>query len=402
MNQPARASSIRRTPSSRSAGSSGCTSPASSSWTIGPSTTSPRYGVTPPRVAAVAGLPGRLRRAGAETSSASWSAGRARAARASSRTARASPEHGDLLDWMTGARRRPAASYVNWVGRTVRQVREEARPARRRSRPISAPTPDARQPRRRLSCATTCCAFVAPGAAGRAADPDAAERRRPLGWRLAAARPPDRRAARPAPGLRRCCSCPRRCSLVLLRCAGSVRPGDRAAAGPPSTSSGSPTLEDHDVTNQFSAMGDAQARLVPPLTLDLRAAGSCSTTPRATSTRTAILARVQTIHFARWVLLDDKQRLLFASNYDGSLESYMDDFINKVALGINVVFSNGVGFPRTRLAAPGRRQGRAEVQVLPPPARAADGGLVQRLSRPHRRRDGAQQPHPRAAWSSRR
>jgi hypothetical protein len=40
--------------------------------------------------------------------------------------------------------------------------------------------------------------------------------------------------------------------------------------------------------------------------------------------------------------------LLFVSNYDGSLESYMDDFINKVAFGLNVVFTNGVGYPRTR------------------------------------------------------
>src|SRR5262249_41753477 len=59
------------------------------------------------------------------------------------------------------------------------------------------------------------------------------------------------------------------------------------------------------------------------------------------------LTRVKTIHFARWVFLDNKQRMLFASNYDGSLESYMDDFINKVAWGLNLVFSNGVGYPRT-------------------------------------------------------
>jgi hypothetical protein len=59
------------------------------------------------------------------------------------------------------------------------------------------------------------------------------------------------------------------------------------------------------------------------------------------------LARVTTIHFARWVFLDGKKRLLFASNYDGSLESYMDDFINKVALGLNLVFSNGIGYPTT-------------------------------------------------------
>jgi hypothetical protein len=60
------------------------------------------------------------------------------------------------------------------------------------------------------------------------------------------------------------------------------------------------------------------------------------------------LARVQTIHFARWVYLDGGRRVLFASNYDGSLESYMDDFINKVGFGLNAVFSNGVGYPETQ------------------------------------------------------
>jgi hypothetical protein len=60
------------------------------------------------------------------------------------------------------------------------------------------------------------------------------------------------------------------------------------------------------------------------------------------------LAGVKTIHFARWVLIDDNRRAFFASNYDGSVESYMDDFIDKVAWGLNLVFSNGYGYPRTR------------------------------------------------------
>jgi hypothetical protein len=59
------------------------------------------------------------------------------------------------------------------------------------------------------------------------------------------------------------------------------------------------------------------------------------------------LAGIRTIHFARWVFLDDKRRLIFASNYDGSIESYMDDFIDKVAFGLNAAFSNGFGYPRT-------------------------------------------------------
>jgi len=60
------------------------------------------------------------------------------------------------------------------------------------------------------------------------------------------------------------------------------------------------------------------------------------------------LSGITTIHFARWVFINDRHRLVFASNYDGSLESYMDDFINRVAWGLNAVFSNGVGYPRTR------------------------------------------------------
>jgi hypothetical protein len=59
------------------------------------------------------------------------------------------------------------------------------------------------------------------------------------------------------------------------------------------------------------------------------------------------LARVNTIQFASWTFFDDRRRLFFASNYDGSREAYNDDFINKVAFGLNLSFSNGLGYPRT-------------------------------------------------------
>jgi hypothetical protein len=60
------------------------------------------------------------------------------------------------------------------------------------------------------------------------------------------------------------------------------------------------------------------------------------------------LAGVKTIHFARWIPLDGGRRVVFASNYDGSLESYNNDFIDLVAWGLNLVFSNGLGYPETR------------------------------------------------------
>ncbi len=45
--------------------------------------------------------------------------------------------------------------------------------------------------------------------------------------------------------------------------------------------------------------------------------------------------------------MDNNHRVFFASNYDGSHESYMDDFINKVGWGLNLTFSNAVGYPTT-------------------------------------------------------
>jgi hypothetical protein len=71
----------------------------------------------------------------------------------------------------------------------------------------------------------------------------------------------------------------------------------------------------------------------------------------------ADLSGIKTIPFARWLVLDDWRRVIFTSNYDGSLESYMNDFIDKVWYGLNASFSNGVGYPRTKfLLFQGARQ----------------------------------------------
>ncbi len=56
---------------------------------------------------------------------------------------------------------------------------------------------------------------------------------------------------------------------------------------------------------------------------------------------------VDTIHFANWIVVDQGQRVLFLSNYDFNLEDYMNDFINKVAWGLNLIFGHGVNYPRT-------------------------------------------------------
>jgi hypothetical protein len=61
------------------------------------------------------------------------------------------------------------------------------------------------------------------------------------------------------------------------------------------------------------------------------------------------LGGITSIHFARWVLLDGGRRLLFFSNYDGSWESYLGDFVDRASAGLSAVWSNTVGFPPTRL-----------------------------------------------------
>lgn len=59
------------------------------------------------------------------------------------------------------------------------------------------------------------------------------------------------------------------------------------------------------------------------------------------------LGDIGTIHFARWVTLPGTRDLVFFSNFGGSWESYLEDFITRAHAGLTAVWSNTVGFPRT-------------------------------------------------------
>jgi hypothetical protein len=59
------------------------------------------------------------------------------------------------------------------------------------------------------------------------------------------------------------------------------------------------------------------------------------------------LSGISTIHFARWVVIDGGRNLLFLSNYDGSWENYLDDFIDRASPGLTAIWSNTTGFPKT-------------------------------------------------------
>jgi len=58
------------------------------------------------------------------------------------------------------------------------------------------------------------------------------------------------------------------------------------------------------------------------------------------------LGGIATIHFARWSLLPDGT-LVFFSNYDGSWESYLGDFIDKAHIFLTAIWTNTKWFPRT-------------------------------------------------------
>ena len=60
------------------------------------------------------------------------------------------------------------------------------------------------------------------------------------------------------------------------------------------------------------------------------------------------LGRIPTIHFARWIIIDGGKRLLFFSNYDGSWENYLGDFIDKASVGLTGVWSNTIEFPKSK------------------------------------------------------
>lgn len=249
--------------------------------------------------------------------------------------------HQDLLAWMQRHATPPSANYVNWIGRTVTQIREEAALHAALAAHVQAMGPEAQTTEPALLREHLLDFVAAERRAGRLKLTPPAPT--PFGWSVG--------------NLAHLIGVPLALlilapfllvlsPLLLARLRWLERTDPEIVPRPDrGRVEALAALEDHDVTNQFSAFGDAKpGRFRRWLVLVLLALLDYAA--RHIYNR-GYLTRVQTIHFARWVLLDDKHRMFFASNYDGSLESYMDDFINKVAWGINAVFGNGLGFPRT-------------------------------------------------------
>jgi len=256
---------------------------------------------------------------------------------------------GDLLAWMRARQCPIAANYINWVGRTVRQVKEESALRRALAAQVPrVPLASAADAQRRWQELVDFVNLEV--SAGRLAltTPDPT----PLAWQTAKL---VHLIAIPIVGL---VALPLLLVLsplliLVLRMKEDNDP-EICPRLDPAALLELQQLEDHDVTNQYTALGSVKpglfrrwlvSGLLVLINYTCRHIFTCG-----------FLARVQTIHFAFWAFVDDKRRMVFTSNYDGGHEAYMDDFINKVAWGLNLVFSNGIGWPRTRwLIARGAR-----------------------------------------------
>jgi len=256
---------------------------------------------------------------------------------------------GGLVAWVQAHQCPLAANYINWVGRTVQQVKEEsALRSALAAKVLRAPLASAAQAQQlRRELIDFVDAEVSAGRLG-LTPPDPT----PLRWQIAKLL---HLVAIPLVGL---IVLPFLIVLspLLIFTLRTKENSDAEICPPPDRAVllELQHLEDHDVSNQYTAIGSLKPglfrRWLATVLLVL-----IDYTARHIFTR-GFLARVQTIHFAFWAFLDDKRRLVFTSNYDGGHEAYMDDFINKVAWGLNLAFSHGVGWPRTRwLVAHGAR-----------------------------------------------
>lgn len=246
----------------------------------------------------------------------------------------------DLVRWMTDHRVPASASYVNWIGRTVVQAREEAR--LRELLRETLPRISARDPQGM---------FEELRNAVRPKAPLTPIPRTPGDWRI-----------RNLIHLLAPIVIAAICLIVfpfvtiplavilLIAFLIEVR---RRELGDPIVEDAYDAAwvaklrlgEDHDVTNQYTAMGSIKPGWFR-LALELVVLYAVNWAARHIATRGG-LGRIGTIHFAHWVFLDERRRGFFCSNYDGGHEAYMDDFINKAGFGLNLSFSSYIAYPQT-------------------------------------------------------
>jgi hypothetical protein len=246
----------------------------------------------------------------------------------------------DLVRWLRAHRAKPTASYINWVGRSVAQIREEAQ-LHCLLREALARTNE-REPQKIFAWLR---GQVAPATTLTPAPPT------PLAWRI-------RNPAHMLLPLLLAAVCLALfpiiaiaslavAALVFFIALRRHEQTDPIVEQPYECEKVAELRkgEDHDVSNQYTAMGSIKPGRFRLWTAIVILYG-VNWVAHHIFTRGSI-GRIGTIHFAHWVFLEQGRRGFFCSSYDGGHEAYMDDFINKAGFGLNLAFSSFMAYPTT-------------------------------------------------------
>jgi hypothetical protein len=121
-------------------------------------------------------------------------------------------------------------------------------------------------------------------------------------------------------------------------------------------------MEDHQGQNHLTAISTVKPGIFRLLTLKT-VLWAINLLARFYFTR-GKLGNLTTIHFARWVLINNGKRLLFLSNYDGTWQNYLSEFIDQASAGLTGIWSNTVGFPKTHFLLFGGARNEQEFKTF--------------------------------------
>ncbi len=99
--------------------------------------------------------------------------------------------------------------------------------------------------------------------------------------------------------------------------------------------------EDAVAQNQLTLLTGVEPELLPRLGAVLAAVDSLSKRLSPPGSLTGI----STIHFVRWVILDEGRSLLMVSDYDGTWENYIDEFAEMILSGLEAIWGGATGAP---------------------------------------------------------
>ena len=131
-------------------------------------------------------------------------------------------------------------------------------------------------------------------------------------------------------------------SVVLDHCTvpGPLVPGDEVPSGP-----------DRQIPPNFREDVIAQNQLtlvtvvMPGQVARVRAVMAAIDSYAKRLSPPGSLIGISTIHFVKWLVIDNGRRLMMVSDYDGSWESYIDEFAEMILSGLDAIWETSYGYP---------------------------------------------------------